>query len=322
MVFTDPGGMEVPSPEAERKHGIEPRVVSDPDPRYRLTGQGILGGSWNSLMEDVGDHLDAATFAVAPLGAYRASEDGTSLVTRQLAQNRVAIDDMKRPDVSDSEAFVGAVTAFTATVVVGTVAGSAARSVTRVLGEVFEEAVPAVAPKVIRGSTKAEFPKPPKVAPKTVVMPKSPSEAGFNPGYGTPGTSFGRASSRQVTPGATDLSQKVIDARVAAKATGNNYGAARLDDGTIIVEFSGKKGTARSKHSEELLVERAESEGRQILEIYTERQPCAAKCEDLTKSIPTTWSFRWNADTAEAQVAVRASSTTEIKAYIKKILGK
>jgi len=87
--------------------------------------------------------------------------------------------------------------------------------------------------------------------------------------------------------GSTDLSRAVQEARLADGNRGNNYGAARLADGSII--------TARSSagvHAEEALINNADS--RRIVELYSEREPCANKCADLTSGIPTAWSWRWN----------------------------
>ncbi|WP_203787542.1 polymorphic toxin-type HINT domain-containing protein [Longispora fulva] len=91
----------------------------------------------------------------------------------------------------------------------------------------------------------------------------------------------------QVEYGSTDLSQAVQKARVADANKGNNYGAARLEDGTIIVGRSSK-----GVHAEQDLIKKAN--GRKIIDLYTEREPCANKCAGLTQDMNVTWSGPWN----------------------------
>ncbi|WP_329430527.1 polymorphic toxin-type HINT domain-containing protein [Streptosporangium sp. NBC_01495] len=87
--------------------------------------------------------------------------------------------------------------------------------------------------------------------------------------------------------GVGDLSQAVQQERLKDKNKGNNYGAAMLEDGTIIVARSGKR-----IHAEEALIKLAN--GRKIVDLYTEREPCANKCQGLTKGMNVSWSWDWN----------------------------
>jgi len=79
----------------------------------------------------------------------------------------------------------------------------------------------------------------------------------------------------------------------------NNYGAARLENGTIIVGRSSAQW-----HAEEELIARAGA--RKITDLYTELEPCARKCAALTGGMNATWSWAWNdVDRAASQFAKR-----------------
>ena len=94
-------------------------------------------------------------------------------------------------------------------------------------------------------------------------------------------------SSLQVPYGSTNLSRAVQNERIINRDLSHNYAAARLDDGTVLVEHSDAQ-----MHAEEYLIQRAGN--RQIADLYSEREPCAAKCAALTEDMNVTWSFQWN----------------------------
>ncbi|NJP91609.1 hypothetical protein HCN51_19455 [Nonomuraea sp. FMUSA5-5] len=68
-----------------------------------------------------------------------------------------------------------------------------------------------------------------------------------------------------------------------------NYGAAELDDGEIITGRSGG-----GKHAEEDLLEQAAKKGKKIVKLYTEREPCRARCQAKVKDLDVYWSFPWD----------------------------
>jgi deoxycytidylate deaminase len=86
----------------------------------------------------------------------------------------------------------------------------------------------------------------------------------------------------------TALGEAVLDARVAARDRTGNYAAAQLDNGEIIV------GRSRAGvHAEEDLVAQARAQGRDITSLYTEREPCARKCQALTEGINVQYTWQW-----------------------------
>ena len=91
---------------------------------------------------------------------------------------------------------------------------------------------------------------------------------------------------RKVKYGSTDLSQAVQNARIEANDKGHNYAAGRLEDGTIIVGKS-----SADLHAEEDVIRQAG--GRKIVDLYTEREPCAA-CAGITGDMNVTYSWAWN----------------------------
>ncbi len=103
----------------------------------------------------------------------------------------------------------------------------------------------------------------------------------------------------KVDYGSTDLSQAVQDRRKADVANfgadvgkRGNYGAARLDDGSIITGRSGG-----GLHAEQDLLKQASDQGKNIVELYSEREPCASRCGPILQSQGITnisWSWDWN----------------------------
>jgi RHS repeat-associated protein len=106
-------------------------------------------------------------------------------------------------------------------------------------------------------------------------------DLGPRPGGDEPG------DNGQVDYGSTDLSQAVQRARITAKDRGGNYAAGRLQDGTIIIGRS-----SAELHAEQAVIEAAG--GREIVDMYSEREPCAARCAALTQGMNVTWSWPWN----------------------------
>jgi uncharacterized protein YwbE len=107
----------------------------------------------------------------------------------------------------------------------------------------------------------------------------------------------------QIEYGSTDLSRAVQNERIMTRNVGGNYAAGRLADGTIIVG----KSTAEF-HAEESVIQQAGEQ--QIVDLYTEREPCAAKCYYLTQGMNVTWSWPWNPPEVRAatNAAVRAAA--------------
>ncbi|MGW7788423.1 RHS repeat-associated core domain-containing protein [Streptomyces tricolor] len=101
------------------------------------------------------------------------------------------------------------------------------------------------------------------------------------------GSGKGTGSSSQVGYGDTELSRSVQLQRLINKDKKGNYGAARLEDGTILVGRS-----SGGSHAEEDLIRQAD--GRKIVDLYSEREPCARKCQALTRDMNVTWSYAWN----------------------------
>jgi hypothetical protein len=107
----------------------------------------------------------------------------------------------------------------------------------------------------------------------------------------------------QIGYGSTDLSRAVQDARITAKDVGGNYAAGRLEDGTIVVGRS-----SAELHAEQDVIRQAG--GQRILDIYSEREPCAARCAALTQDMNVTWSWPWNPP------EVRQTTNADIRAAI------
>lgn len=91
----------------------------------------------------------------------------------------------------------------------------------------------------------------------------------------------------QIDYGSTALSRAVQSTRIAAKDRGGNYAAGSLDDGSTVVGRS-----SADLHAEQDIIRQAG--GRRIMEMFTEREPCAARCAALTQDINVTWSWPWN----------------------------
>jgi RHS repeat-associated protein len=101
---------------------------------------------------------------------------------------------------------------------------------------------------------------------------------------------------------------------------GGTYAAAKLDDGTIITGRSRGKG-AKGVHAEEDLITQANTLGKKITDLYSERAPCANKCRDLVKSFNVTWSWEWNGVDKAATDAIRDNTRGLMKTAIDKMFG-
>jgi RHS repeat-associated protein len=118
---------------------------------------------------------------------------------------------------------------------------------------------------------------------------------------------LGRAGTRgRVAYGSTDLSRAVQARRIEVQDRTGNYAAARLADGELVIGRSSVR-----QHAEEDVL--AQAGNRRMEEMYTERQPCANKCESLTRDIDVTWSWDWNG-------VDRARVTSDIRATIARLL--
>lgn len=89
-----------------------------------------------------------------------------------------------------------------------------------------------------------------------------------------------------VAYGQTALGQAVLDRRILDNNVRNNYAAALLDDGTII---TGRSDSAL--HAEQDVL--AQAGDRRVVSLYTERQPCAARCQAATEGINVQYTFPW-----------------------------
>jgi hypothetical protein len=110
----------------------------------------------------------------------------------------------------------------------------------------------------------------------------------------------------QVAYGSTDLSRAMRNERIMTRDTGGNYAAGRLEDGTILVGRS-----SAQMHAEESVIEQAG--GRRIVDIYSEREPCDAKCFYLTQDMNVTWSWQWNPP------EVRPASNAALRAAVREL---
>ncbi|MHC3475636.1 nucleic acid/nucleotide deaminase domain-containing protein, partial [Streptomyces sp. 7R007] len=86
-----------------------------------------------------------------------------------------------------------------------------------------------------------------------------------------------------------------------------NCAAARLDDGAIIIGRS-----SAYMYAEEDLLQQAG--GRKIKDLYSEREPCANKCEKLVEEMNVTYSVRWNG-------VDRDASNAELKKLISQLFA-
>ena len=136
---------------------------------------------------------------------------------------------------------------------------------------------------------------------------------GTPPGGGTSQSSSGETEpTGQIPYRSTELSKVAADAR-PRKGTGGNYGAARLDDGSIITDVSDQ-----NQHAEEKLLDQAAALGKKIIDLYSEREPCAANCRELTQDFNVTWTFQWNWDdlNAKAQRGMRDLSNAALRTTV------
>lgn len=95
-----------------------------------------------------------------------------------------------------------------------------------------------------------------------------------------------------------------------------NYGAARLDDGSIITGRSGG-----GLHAEEDLINQASGSGRSITDLYTERAPCATRCQPLVGDMNVTWSYPWNGGNAAETAAIRSQSNADLRSAVQQLFG-
>jgi hypothetical protein len=108
--------------------------------------------------------------------------------------------------------------------------------------------------------------------------------------------------SGQVEYGGNRLSREVQGARKAAGDTAHNYAAAELDDGSILIGKSSKV-----IHAEEDILNQAGD--RNIRALYSEFEPCAAKCAAKVAGIPNvSWTWAWNGADTEATNAIRGAA--------------
>jgi RHS repeat-associated protein len=91
----------------------------------------------------------------------------------------------------------------------------------------------------------------------------------------------------QIGYGSSDLSRSVQLQRLIDNKKTGNYAAARLEDGTVLVGRS-----AKGIHAEEDLIQQAN--GRSIVDLYSEREPCANKCMGKVKGMSVTYTVPWN----------------------------
>ena len=112
----------------------------------------------------------------------------------------------------------------------------------------------------------------------------------------------------QVVYGDSDLSKVVQDARKAAHDKLGNYAAGTLDDGSTIVGRSSGKGSA-GIHAEQNLIQQAEDQGKQLVSVYSEYEPCAQKCSGLLNDhnpyMDISWSWAFNGADSAATSALR-----------------
>jgi hypothetical protein len=118
--------------------------------------------------------------------------------------------------------------------------------------------------------------------------------------------------------GESELSRAVQSERLKDGNRGSNYAAARLDDGSII-----KGKSSLGVHAEEDAIAQARSKDRKILDLYTEREPCANKCLEKTKDMNVTYSWKWNDVDKGSIEAIRKASNADITVAIEQLfIGK
>jgi hypothetical protein len=123
---------------------------------------------------------------------------------------------------------------------------------------------------------------------------------------------------KKVSPwGKGDLQNAVHNQRIAdgPKGKAGNYGAARLDDGSVITGRSGGKRL----HTEQDLINKAG--GKKIIDLYTERAPCAYRCQDKVAGMNVTWAFPWNGANKAETAKIREQSTKDLKKYVQQLTG-
>lgn len=124
----------------------------------------------------------------------------------------------------------------------------------------------------------------------------------------------------QVPYGESDLSRAVQAARKADgrdKGTRGNYAAGRLNDNSIVTARSSKK-----LHAEEQVLRLAEERRQRVTELYTERAPCAYKCQAKVRDVPqVTWSWGWNHPVRTVQQRIRFATNQAIKIATKGLFG-
>ena len=113
-----------------------------------------------------------------------------------------------------------------------------------------------------------------------------------------------------------DLLNAVQNERINAKDRGGNWGAASLDDGSII---TARSGPGKNRHAEVNLLELAGN--RRITDLYTERAPCANRCQGLLGDVTVRWSFAWNGADAASTKVIRAQSNSNLGSAVKELLG-
>jgi deoxycytidylate deaminase len=116
------------------------------------------------------------------------------------------------------------------------------------------------------------------------------------------------AATGQVEYGSTALSRAVQDARTAAKDRGGNYAAGLLEDGTTVIGRS-----SADLHAEEDVI--AQAGDQRISQLFTEREPCGARCAALTQDINVTWSWPWNPP------GVRAATNAALREAVQGLFG-
>lgn len=115
--------------------------------------------------------------------------------------------------------------------------------------------------------------------------------------------------------------RRLDDGRAKGGPGKGNYGAALLKDGRIITGRSGGK-----LHAEEDLINQAGGVDN-ILSLYSERAPCANKCQPLLReawekgNLSISWSYRWNAATKPETDDLRAVTNAALKTEVGLLFG-
>jgi RHS repeat-associated protein len=110
-----------------------------------------------------------------------------------------------------------------------------------------------------------------------------------------------------------DLLNAVHNERLRAGDKGGNWGAARLEDGSII---TAKSGPGKYRHTEVNLLDAAG--GLKVVDLYSERAPCAGirGCQRKLGGVNVTWSLPWNGSDKDETDAIRANSRSRLSAAI------